>query len=187
MSQKTNIQLIGKRISTLQEDGLYSFVIIPTENNWKTNLLFIWFLLWSVSGCIMLFNYFTLTNPNTKLVVIVWLGFWAYFEFKTGKTYFFKKFGKEKIWIKNGVLNYWRDIAGRGKKEVFQAELIKDLQVIEKNKRNFFQFMNESFWVLGGESISFSYGAKLYRIGIQLKEDDSKELLKQLKFALKER
>jgi hypothetical protein len=45
--------------------------------------------------------------------------------------------------------------------------------------------MNESFWVMGGESISFSYGAKTYRIGIQLDEADAKELLRQLKFSLR--
>ena len=62
---------------------------------------------------------------------------------------------------------------------------MKDLQLIEKNKGDFFQFMNESFWVMGGESISFMYGAKIYRLGIQLNEGDARELLKQIKFAMK--
>ena len=185
MKENNNIQVIGKRISTLKADGVSSFVIIPTDTNWKLYMLFTWFLLWSVSGVIILVNYFTLTNANTKTMVLVWLGFWAYFEFKIGKALLFKKFGKEKIWIKNGKFNYWRDVAGRGKKLEFDIELIKDLQLIEKNKRDFFQFMNESFWVLGGESISFTYGAKIYRLGIQLTEDDAKELVKQLKYAIK--
>ena len=118
-------------------------------------------------------------------MVLIWLGFWAYFEFKIGRAFLFKKFGKEKIWVKGDKFNYWKDVSGRGKKLEFEIELMKDLQLIEKNKRDFFQFMNESFWVMGGESISFMYGAKIYRIGIQLNEDDAKELLKQIKFALK--
>ena len=185
MSQNNNIQVIGKRISTLKADGVSSFVIIPTATNWKLYLLFAWLFLWTVSGVIIMANYFTLTNVNAKIMVLVWLGFWAYFEFKIGKSFLFKKFGKEKIWIKDSKFNYWRDTAGRCKKLEFEIELMKDLQLIEKNKGDFFQFMNESFWVMGGESISFMYGAKIYRLGIQLNEGDARELLKQIKFAMK--
>lgn len=117
-------------------------------------------------------------------MMVVWLGFWAYFEFRIGKAFLFKKYGKEKIWIKQGKLNYLKDIAGRGKKLEFDIDLIKDLQLIEKNKRDFFQFMNESFWVMGGESISFNYGAKAYRLGLQLNQEDANQLLRQLRQAL---
>lgn len=184
MSRENNIEVIGKRISTLKTDGLSSFVVIPTDANWKLHLLFAWLFLWTVSGFIVMANYFTLTNANIKIIVLVWLGFWAYFEFRTAKAFLFKKFGKEKIWIKNGKLNYWKDVSGRGKKLEFDAELVKDLKLIEKNKTDFFQFMNDSFWVVGSESISFTYGAKTYRIGIQLNEEDAKELLKQIKRAV---
>jgi hypothetical protein len=185
VSQRNNIEVIGKRISMLKADGVSSFVIIPTAANWKLHMLFAWLFLWTISGVIVAVNYFTLTNANIKIIVLIWLGFWAYFEFRTGKAFVFKKFGKEKIWVKNGKLNYWKDISGRGKKLEFDIELVKDLQLVEKNKKDFFQFMNESFWVMGGESISFSYGAKTYRIGIQLDEADAKELLRQLKFSLR--
>lgn len=185
MSQKDNIELIGKRISTLKADGVSSFVIIPTASSWKLWLLFAWLFVWSVSGCIVIGNYFTLTNTNTKLIVIVWLGFWAYFEFTTARAYLFKKYGKEKIWIKGSTFNYWRDIAGRGKKLEFETDLMKELKVVEKNKKDFFQFMSDSFWVVGTESISFTYGTKTYRFGVQLNEEDAKELLKQIKHAIR--
>lgn len=182
--KESKIEVIGQRISTLKTDEVSSFVIIPTATNWKLYVLFAWLFLWTVSGVIIMANYATLTNANQKIMWLIWLGFWAYFEFKIGRTFIFKKFGKEKIWIKNGKLNYWRDMAGRGKKLEFDAELLKDLQVVEKNKRDFFQFMDESFWVMGSESISFGYGAKTYRMGIQLNEEDARELLKQIKYAL---
>ncbi len=185
MKKENNIEVIGKRISTLKTDGVSSFVIIPTAANWKIYILFAWLFLWTISGVIITANYFTLTNANQKIMWLIWLGFWAYFEFKIGRAFIFKKFGKEKIWVKNRTLNYWKDIAGKGKKLEFDAELMKDLQLIEKNKRDFFHFMNESFWVMGGESISFMYGSKIYRVGMQLNEEDAKELLKQIKFALR--
>ncbi|HEX7412742.1 MAG TPA: hypothetical protein VF411_01765, partial [Bacteroidia bacterium] len=95
MSPSDKITLIGNRISTLKADGVSSFVIIPTIANWKLYLLFVWLLLWTVSGIIVIGNYFTLSNSNTKIMMVVWLGFWAYFEFRIGKAFLFKKFGKE--------------------------------------------------------------------------------------------
>jgi len=185
IKSQSKIEVIGKRISVFKDDKVESFVIKPTDANWKTYLLFAWLFLWTVSGCIVAANYFTLQNTNLKLVLIMWMSFWAYFEFKIGKAFLFRKFGKEKIWIKSGKLFYWRDIAGRGKKLEFEKELVKDLDTIEKKKNDFFGFMNESFWVIGGESISFSYAAKIYRLGIQLPEEDARELLRQIKYALR--
>ena len=179
------LELIGKRVSYLKTGDTTSFVIIPTDANWKIYLLFAWLLLWTISGIIVAANYFIVTNINIKLVLIMWLGFWAYFEFKIGKAFIFRRFGKEKIWVKGGNLFYWRDIAGRGKKLEFDKELIKDLDLVQKNKKDFFAGMNESFWVIGGESIIFNYGAKPYRLGIQLPEEDARELLRQIKFALR--
>jgi len=182
----SKIEVIGKRISVLKDKEVASFVVLPTDANWKLYLLAAWLFLWTISGGVVLVNYFTLTNTNIKLVVIMWLGFWAYFEFKIFKAFLFRKYGKEKIWIKGGKLFYWRDIAGRGKKLEFEKDLVKDLELVEKKKTNFFAFMNESFWVIGGESISFTYASKTYRLGIQLPEEDAKELLRQVKYELKE-
>lgn len=182
----SKIETIGKRISVLKDEEVSSFVVLPTDTNWKLYLLTAWLFLWTVSGCVVLVNYFSVTNTNIKLVVIMWLGFWAYFEFKICKAFLFRKFGKEKIWIKGDKLFYWRDIAGRGKKLEFEKELVKDLAIIEKKKTDFFAFMNESFWIIGGESISFSYASKTYRMGVQLPQEDAKELLRQLKHVLRE-
>ncbi len=97
VSPSDNIEVIGKRISTLKADGVSSFVIIPTASNWKLNLLFAWLFVWTLSGCIVIGNYFALTNTNTKLVVIMWLGFWAYFEFTTAELLSLKNTGKKRF------------------------------------------------------------------------------------------
>lgn len=178
------MELIGKRISTIKEGDTASFVILPSDANWKVYLLFAWFFLWTLSGVIVAANYFTL-NANMKLVVIMWMAFWAYFEFTIGKAFLFRRFGKEKLWVKGGKFYYWRDIAGRGKKLEFDKELIRDFEVVKKDKKDFFGSMNESFWVIGGESLIFNYGAKTYRMGIQLPEEDARELLRQVKHALR--
>lgn len=178
------MELLGKRISVVKEGDVASFVILPSDSKVKVYMLFAWLFLWTASGVVVAANYSSM-NANMKLVIIMWLAFWAYFEFKIGRAFLFRKFGKEKLWVKGGRLHYWRDIAGRGKKLEFDKELIKDIEVIEKDKKDFFASMNESFWVVGGESIIFSYGSKTYRFGIQLPEQEARELLRQIKHALK--
>ena len=94
---KENIQVISNRSSILTKEGVFSLVILPTAEKKKTNLLFLWLMAWSVSGVIILMNYFKLTNDSTKLMIIVWLGFWAYFEFKIVRVFMWKRFGQEKL------------------------------------------------------------------------------------------
>ena len=55
---QNKIELIGKRISILKNDEVASFVIAPSDANWKIYLLFIWLFLWTLSGCIVAVNYF---------------------------------------------------------------------------------------------------------------------------------
>ncbi len=183
---KDKIENIGNRISVFQNEEVTSFVIIPTDAGWKVWLLFLWLFLWTISGVLVIINYFHLSDTNVKLVVIVWLAFWAYFEFRLGRAYLFRKFGKEKIWVKRGTLFYWKDIAGAGKKQEFDKTMVSEIGLVEKKKNDFFQFMNESFWVVGGQSLFLQYGAKTITFGIQLNDSDCRELQKRLKNALKD-
>ena len=61
-----NIQAISKRSSILVKDQVFSLVILPTDDKKKTNLMFLWLLAWSVSGVIVMANYFM----NKKLVIL---------------------------------------------------------------------------------------------------------------------
>jgi hypothetical protein len=81
--------------------------------------MFLWLLAWSVSGVIVIANYFTLQQESAKLCIVIWLAFWAYFEFKIIRVFMWKRFGKEKLWIKNGTLFYQQDINGKGKIKEF--------------------------------------------------------------------
>ncbi len=175
------IKTIGNRISILSENNVFSIVVLPFDKKWKVIMMFFWLLAWSVSGVLVFANYFTVTDKDAKLMLMVWLAFWAYFEFKIGKAYMFRRFGKEKLWIKGETLFYQREIKGRGKISEFNKELINEMKLIETKDTNFFQFFNNSFWVIGGETISFSYASKVIRLGVQLEPQDAKKLLEQIR------
>lgn len=178
---KENIQVIGKRSSIFIKDNVFSLVILPTAEKKKTNLLFLWLFAWSVSGIIILVNYFKLTNDNAKLMIIIWLGFWAYFEFKIIRVYMWKRFGQEKLWIKNGVLHYQQNINGRGKIKEFDLNLISDWDVIKVEQANIADYFSQTFWVKGGERIEFICQGKLIKFGMQLPDEEATKILAAIK------
>jgi hypothetical protein len=176
-----NIQVIGTRSSILIKDNVFSLVILPTEDKKKTNWLFLWLFAWTVSGMIVMMSYFKLTITNQKLMIIVWLGFWAYFEYKIIKVFMWKRFGKEKLWIKNGILHYQQNINGRGKIVEYNANLIADLQLIELVEGSIVDTFNQTFWVKGGERIQFTTQGKDVKFAMQLTDDEAKKVVQALK------
>ncbi len=171
---------LGEKISILEKDNVVSVVIYSTDKKWKTNLMFIWLFLWTICGVVVFANYFNLTDKNQKMIVIIYMAFWAYFEFKIAKAFMFRKFGKEKIWIKKGVLYYQRQITSRSKINEYDVELINDFRILQPDRGNFFVQMQESFWVIGGEKLCFNYGKKQIVMGIQIADEHAKKLFKLL-------
>lgn len=182
-----NIQVIGKRTSVLIKDQVFSLVILPTDDMKKTNLLFLWLMAWSVSGIIILINYFKLTQDNAKLMIIVWLAFWAYFEFKIIRVYMWKRFGKEKLWIKNGTLLYQQDINGRGKVKEYDLNLISDFCLIELVTGSIADTFSQTFWVKGGERIEFACQSKVIKFGMQLTDEEATKIIVALNKFLKKK
>ncbi len=182
-----NVQVIGQRSSVLIKDQVFSLVILPTDDKKKTNLLFLWLMAWSVSGIIILVNYFKLTQENAKLMIIVWLAFWAYFEFKIIRVYMWKRFGKEKLWIKNGTLLYQQDINGRGKVKEYDLNLISDFSLVELVNGSIADTFSQTFWVKGGERIEFTCQAKIIKFGMQLTDEEATKIIIALNKFLKKK
>lgn len=180
-----NIQLISKRSSVLIKDGVFSLVILPTDDKKKTNLLFLWLLAWTISGVIVIGNYFTITQDKAKLLLIIWIAFWAYFEFKIVRVFMWKRFGKEKLWIKNGLLLYKEDINGRGKTKEFDLNLISNLELITLTNGSIADTFSQTFWVKGGERIQFTSQSKVIKFGMQLADDEAKKIISALNKQLK--
>ena len=179
------MEYIGKRISIKRTDDQVSIVILSSVNKTKNRILFLWFFLWTLSGIVIFAQYFLLTDTNTKTGIIVWLGFWAYFEYKIFKAFMWRKYGVEKIKLRDGKLFYKRDRAGKGKIKVFEFDFIKDLCIIEPKENSFFENLDNSYWVIAGEKLAFDYYGKEIRFGIQLEEIDAKGLFKTMKNELK--
>ena len=178
------MKIIGDRISMIKKEDLLSIVILPTVDKKKLGLMGLWLMAWTVCGVIIFMSYFKMQDQNSKLFIIIFLSFWAYYEFKILRTYSWKKWGKEKLWIQKGILHYQREVRNKGKIGEYNIELINDIKLVEVSESNFSHFMGQSFWIKGGERIEMTYQAKTIGLGMQLKTEEAKVLLKEIQDAV---
>jgi hypothetical protein len=118
-------------------------------------------------------------------MLIVWLGFWAYFEFRIFKAFMWRKYGVEKVKLKENKFFYKRDVAGKGKIKVYEFDFIKDIRIVELKENSFADNMNNSYWMVGGEKLAFDYYGKEIKFAMQIEESEAKALMKVIKAEIK--
>jgi len=165
-----------ERLSILKKDGLLSVVILPGLDRKRLVLLFTWLLAWSVCGIIVMTYYFRADNQQQKLFIIGYLAFWFYFEFVMIRSFNWKRSGKEKLWIKDGAVNYQREVNGRGKIRTFNLDLISRMEILELKATRFSDTISQSFWVKGGERLYFVSQEKTILLGMQLTDAEARRV-----------
>lgn len=179
------MEFIGDRISIKRTPEEISIVILPFTKKSKTLLLVLWFALWTISGFVVLYFYNSIKEENTKAAVIVWFGFWAYFEYIAVKALLWRTKGVEKIKLKNNKLFYKRQFVKRNKIKIFEFDFIKNLKCLTEKENSFIENINASYWSVSGEKIAFDYYGKEIKFGIQLSMNDSQKLFQFIQKEIK--
>ncbi len=179
------MEYIGSRISYLRKPDELSIVISVFSDKKKNRLLLAWILAWTMGGLVMMGYFFTVHENQLKTMVLVWLGFWFYFEYKAWKAYTWRRHGKEIIKIGKGHLFYKRDNRGAGKIQDFQTEAIQQFEKYAGRQNDFINTLISSYWVIAGETISFRYYGKEVAFGMQLQEKDTAALMELLRTELR--
>jgi hypothetical protein len=174
------MEVISDRISILRKPDVLSIVILPTTDKRKLGLMFLWLLAWSVCGVIVFANYFRVTERDARLFIIIYLAFWSYFEFNIIRAYVWKRFGREKLWLQHGKLNYQREIRRKGKIRSFNLDLVGRMTLIPFRAQNLADNFYQSFWVKGGERLEFTVQGRTYRLGMQINEAEAGTILKEV-------
>jgi len=172
---------IGDRITWVEDKGVLSISISGRIEKWKESLLFFWILAWTFCGIYVAVQLFGDYPRDTKLAFAVYLVFWVYFQFKVGYAWLWRRWGKEYIKIDSESFRMKRDIRTYGKAHHCYIENIKSLSRVDYSKNHFLRGYNNSFWTIGGESLSFEYLSKKIGFGLQLNERDATELMRLVK------
>ncbi|MFZ5552214.1 MAG: hypothetical protein ACOZCO_03790 [Bacteroidota bacterium] len=180
----SKVKKLSDRVSWKEHDAYTTIVISPRLERGKETLLTTWVLAWTVIGIIFIVQLFLEYTREEKLYMIVFLTFWAYYEYRVGYVWMWRRKGVELIKIEDGKLTYKRSINKYGKAYSFFLDNIRNFGKMEKEE-SFFKELERSFWVIGGERLGFEYQQKTVKFGVQLSDEETNKLENFLKSILK--
>jgi energy-coupling factor transporter transmembrane protein EcfT len=179
------MRIISERISITENADKTSIVILGKLERWKESLLLFWLLAWTFCGTVFIYYYLFPTPYQYSVVMLIFLIFWIYFELKIAKIFLWRRSGFEFLEFANGNFSIKNSIHGYGKLSNYDIREIKSFEKINFQQKNFFAFMDQSFWVLGGDRIYFKYNGKDIIFGKQIIEEEQNALIQILNGALK--
>ena len=174
------MKILSPRISILKKDNILSIVILATESKRKLWGLFLWLLAWTICGLIIISYFPQARDEKQKIFIFIYAAFWLYFEFRIIRVYTWRKWGKEKIWISNGKLHYQWEISGRGKIKEYDLERVGKFRLKELNRTSLADTLNQSFWIKGGERIEFDFVGKTIPLGMQISDEEARQIIKEV-------
>jgi len=175
---KVEERSIGERITFKKGDSELDVIISQRVERWKESLLMAWIAAWLFCGFYFIAEIITTEDQALKTFLYICLAFWSFFLFRIGKVFLWRLIGKEHIIVAEGQLIIQNRIGSVGKKEKFNVKSIKNFGLAKFNEKSFFQFMDQSFWIIGGDKIGFDYSNKKLRLGKQLPDKDAIALLR---------
>lgn len=178
---------INPNISIKQNSETWSLVIKPQISLWQRRLLFIWIICWSVCGIWVMAQYRTIQNQNEKIFIILYLAFWFYFEWSMVRVYIWKRFGKEKLWIKQGQLFYHQAKQKSSKIQSWPLESVGLVEAVSFNPNGFNEIISQSFWMKGHPRVQLTCPGTLLRFGFQLDVKTTQAVIKHFNAAQKAR
>jgi hypothetical protein len=183
------LKLISEKISYKKSNEGLQVIILGKIERWKEALLTAWLLAWIFCGGVVLNEYLVATDRERRMVFIIFLIFWAYYLWRVGKTWMFRRGGNELIKVTDYEIILKRSFFTFGNSKHYRIDQMEDFKKIELSKSSFAYTFENSWWVLGAERLGFSYGSKFVKFGMQLSDSETNQLYdlirKQIKRAKK--
>jgi hypothetical protein len=172
---------VGKRLHITETAQAAEIRIVGQLEPWKTLVLTLWLIAWLFCGVVVLSEFMAAVEREMKLMLFVFMVFWAYYLWKVGQVWMYRRRGYEHIRLADGEIQITRSIMGAGKTQRYFIENIETLKQIEIPQRSFAFTYENMWWVLGGEKVGFDYAGKFVRFAMQLDEKETQEVLRFLK------
>lgn len=181
MPSASSLSYISNRISYSRSEAGLRLIIIGKIERWKEGILLAWLLAWTFCGLVVMREYYLNPDQQMRMLLLIFLVFWAYYLWRIGRTWAYRLGGNELIAVDETTLHIKRSTFTFGKSKPYFIANIKDFSLIEIPRRSFaYQFEN-AWWVLGGERLTFEYQGRAVRFAMQLTDQEASELVKLLK------
>jgi len=159
-----------------KEKGLLIRIKAFNDASKQKNLL-VWAMAWTFCGIAIGSQLFVDEQKELRSMLIVFLAFWVYFEFKVIKVYRWRQKGEERFFISDEEFHYGRIIGERGIMRPFKKSSVNAVRPIEVEKNDFVKMFSNSYWVIGGEGLAFSAAGKVFPFGMRLSDKEKKKLM----------
>jgi hypothetical protein len=176
---------VSPRISFTKTNDFLEVRITQKIASWKEILLGLWLLLWAGCGLVFVIEAMKIEGAQRWLFVVI-IAFWAFFFFRIGKVFMWRRIGVEVLRFAEGKLSITNRFGSVGKPQFFSLDNVNALNEIKLDNTSFFQFMDNSFWIIGGDRLGFSHMSKQYQFGKQISEMEVRALKPMLNKALRE-
>lgn len=177
---------IGSQIEINQKSKEETEVFIyPFLEKQKLQLLTLWTLAFTVCGLFIIASLFIYDFKNDKeiIMIVIFLIFWGYFEYKVVYALQWNKKGKEVLSFKDGVFSYMKQISQRGLPNQTPISKIDGFRYAEDSEGGIWNDINNSSFMVSGEVVEYQADGSVKRLGMKL---DKKEAVKLADFLNKQ-
>lgn len=183
---QTEPKFIGKRIRVSRSKENITIEITQKIERWQEAMLFFWITAWTFCGGAFLYYAFNAASQSEQIFFIICSSLWLFFFIRITKVFLWRLIGKEIIIITRDGMSLRNAFGTMGKRESFQHHNIFKLGLIKRDPSSFLAFLDDSFWIIGGERVGFSYSGRRVQLGKQLSLRDAELLLRVMESALRE-
>jgi hypothetical protein len=152
---------------------------------WQESLLLTWLLAWTYCGGVFIYYAIVAQAFSDRIFFIICSSLFLFFFIRILKVFFWRIMGVEKVIIEKGTLSIQNAFGRWGRVEVLKLSAIQKLGMIKYDASNFLAFLDDSFWVMGGERVGFVHGSTKYRMGKQLSVRETELLVQVLDSAIR--
>ncbi len=180
------MEKIGQRVR-VEEATDHTLIRIPAyRERSKQWILVGWIVLWSLCGLLVLSALFGGGSARVKLIYVVFLAFWLYFEYMTITVARWRAFGEEVLRISSDRVAYAHRIGNSEKTQYYPLHELGKVSIVEKKEGSFSQEFEGSYYVKGLMRVTIQCGDdKILRMGEKLSDEDARNLAHRIDRELK--
>ncbi len=179
------MRTLGSRISYEQTSDQFTVVITQEIPRMSFLLLIGWWLAWWGIGAVFLWEWAQTEIPDERMFFSISLAFWAYFAFRVGKVIAWRKWGRELIRITPTELSVKNAFGSYGRAVAVPLASVERMEVVKRDPTKFLQTLDQSFWIMGGESLVVRSSVRRLPLGKQLSEREAGALAKAMDGAIR--
>jgi hypothetical protein len=178
-------QQIGNRISIAHHPDAFTVVITQEIPRTSFALLVAWWGAWWAVGVVFAVQWATTEVADERMFFTISLAFWAYFAFRVGKVIAWRKWGRELIRITPSELSVKNAFGAYGRAVSVPLSSVERMEVVKRDPRKFLHSMDQSFWILGGDTLVVRSSVRRLPMGKQLSEREAGALAKSMDEAMR--